>query len=149
MRPLLFFFPLLLAAVPVPQLSLEALVSQSGAIVEGQVVRSWSAMDSENRFIWTHYEIKVTSTLKGRVEASVIVAEPGGTLNGISLRVPGSTHYDVGEKVSAFLYRTPIGYWRTTNYGQGKFVIAADPLVQSAFRSRVSRIVVAQQDAGR
>src|SRR5947209_1168176 len=137
MRPILFFFPLLLGAAAIPRLSLQALVAQSGAIVEGQVVRSWAAMDSENRFIWTHYEIKVSNTLKGRPKASVVVSEPGGTLNGVSLLVPGSTHYDVGEKVSAFLYRTPIGYWRTTNYGQGKFPIPADP--------RVARIVAAER----
>ena len=147
MRPILFLFPLLLCAASPPHLSLEALVAQSAAIVEGQVVRAWAAMDSENRFIWTHYEIKVSSTLKGQADASVVIAEPGGTLNGVSLLVPGSTPYTVGEKVSVFLYRTPIGYWRTTNYGQGKFAISNDPRVHSAFRSQVARIVATQQEA--
>ena len=110
-------------------------------------MRAWAAMDSENRFIWTHYEIKVGSTLKGRAGTSVVIGEPGGTLNGVSLLVPGSTPYTVGEKVSVFLYRTPIGYWRTTNYGQGKFAISNDPRVHSAFRSQVARIVAAEQEA--
>lgn len=69
MRPILFLFPVLLCAASPPHLSLESLVAQSATIVEGQVVRAWSAMDSENRFTWTHYE------------------KPGGTLNGISLLV--------------------------------------------------------------
>jgi hypothetical protein len=122
---LLFLVPVLLSASSLPRLSLEDLARQSDTIVAGHVVRTWTAIDSENKFIWTHYEIKVGSTLKGRAQASVVVSEPGGTLNGVTLLVPGSTPYTVGEEVSVFLYRTPIGYLRTTNYGQGKFVIRA------------------------
>src|SRR5260370_24779610 len=99
MRPILFLFPVPLCAAPPPHLSLEALVAQSETIFEGQVARAWAAMDSENRFIWTHYEIKVSSTMKGQASASVVVGEPGGTLNGVSLLVPGSTPYSVREKV--------------------------------------------------
>ena len=146
MRPILFLFPVLLCAASPPHLSLEALVAQSATIVEGQVVRAWAAMDSENRFIWTHYEITVSSTLKGRADANVVIAEPGGTLNGISLLVPGSTPYTIGEKVSVFLYRTPIGYWRTTNYGQGKFAISNDARVHNTFRSQVARMVARRQE---
>jgi hypothetical protein len=120
-------FPTLLsAASSLPRLSLESLVQQSDAIVEGRVVRKWAAMDSENKFIWTHYEIKVNSTLKGEARRSIEIGEPGGVLNGRTLLVPGGTPYAVGEEVSVFLYRTPIGYLRTTNYGQGKFVVSAN-----------------------
>jgi hypothetical protein len=152
----LFLVPLLLSATSVPQLPLEALVSQSDAIVEGRVVRSWAAMDSENRFIWTHYEIKVGATLKGQAQPSVEIGEPGGTLNGVTLLVPGAAQYTVGEDVGVFLYRTPIGYLRTTNYGQGKFAISADGRIHtlagmswSDFRSRVAHIVAAQKEAHR
>jgi hypothetical protein len=122
----IYLFPFLLCAGSLPQLSVEELVAQSDTIVAGRVVRSWTAMDSENRFIWTHYEIKVGETLKGPAQASLVVGEPGGTLNGVTLLVPGATQYTVGEEVSVFLYRTPIGYLRTTNYGQGKFIFSAD-----------------------
>jgi hypothetical protein len=162
-----FLFPVLLCASSLPQLSVEELVSQSDTIVAGRIVRAWAAMDSENRFIWTHYEIKVGATLKGQAQDSVVVAEPGGTLNGVSLLVPSATHYTVGEEISVFLYRTPIGYLRTTNYGQGKFVIAPDHRLHarqpaagtsvatldgatwSDFQSRVARIVAAQKGARR
>jgi hypothetical protein len=152
----LFLVPVLLCASSLPQLSLEALVAQSDTIVAGHVVRTWAAMDSENRFIWTHYEIKVDSTLKGDAQASVVIGEPGGNLKGVSLLVPGSTPYTVGEEVSVFLYRTPIGYLRTTNYGQGKFVISADRRIPSLggmswidFRSRIVRIVASRQEVRR
>ena len=123
---LLVLFPILLCASSLPQLSMEELVAQSDTIVSGHVVRAWAAMDAENRFIWTHYEIKVGATLKGQIQASVVVGEPGGTLHGVTLLAPGATQYTVGEEVSVFLYRTPIGYLRTTNYGQGKFVFSPD-----------------------
>jgi hypothetical protein len=140
-----FVFPAFLSAIDgVPRLSLEDLVAHSDTIVEGQVVRTWTAMDSENRFIWTHYEIRVSNQLKGPAQTTVEIGEPGGTLNGVTLLVPGATPYKLGEPVSVFLYRTPIGYLRTTNYGQGKF-IPRDGVSRAAFRSRVARIVSAQQ----
>ena len=145
---LIFLFPLLLCASSLPQLSLEELASHSDRIVAGHVVRTWAAMDSENRFIWTHYEIKVGATLKGQAQGSVVVSEPGGALNGVTLLVPGSTPYTVGEEVSVFLYKTPIGYLRTTNYGQGKFLIS-DRTRWSDFRSRILRIVASQQEVRR
>src|ERR1700676_5412630 len=142
---ILFLVPLVLSASSIPRLSVEDLVRQSDTIVAGRVVRTWTAMDSENRFIWTHYEIKVGSTLKGHSQASVVLSEPGGTLNGVTLLVPGSTPYTVGEKVSVFLYRTPIGYLRTTNYGQGKFVIS-DGMSWRDFRSRHLGIMASRQE---
>src|SRR5579872_6918710 len=137
-------FPALCAASSLPRLSLESLTQQSDMIVEGRVVRKWAAMDSENKFIWTHYEIKVNSTLKGQARQSVEIAEPGGVLDGRTLLVQGATPYAIGEEVSVFLYRTPIGYLRTTNYGQGKFVVSAGSRANwSEFESRVARIVAA------
>lgn len=119
-------FPLFLSAGSVPRLSLAELVAQSDFILRGRVARAWAAMDSENRFIWTHYQVQVSSTLKGQQGAAIVIGEPGGTLNGMTLRVPGATEYAVGEDVTVFLYRTPIGYLRTTNYGEGKFTISTD-----------------------
>jgi hypothetical protein len=145
---ILFLFPILLSASEIPRLPLAELVKQSDTIVAGHVIRTWTAMDSENKFIWTHHEIKVGSTLKGRAQANVVVSEPGGALNGMSLLVPGSTPYTVGDEVSVFLYRTPIGYLRTTNYGQGKFVIS-DTKSWSDFQSRIVHIVAFHQGAHR
>src|SRR5260370_21097129 len=102
MRPILFLFPVLLCAASPPHLSLEALVAQSETIFEGQGVRAWAAMDSENRFIWTHYEIKVSSTIKGPAEPSVVVGEPRGPLNAVSLLLPGLTPYTNVAKATVF-----------------------------------------------
>ncbi|MEO7144239.1 MAG: hypothetical protein ABI165_12150 [Bryobacteraceae bacterium] len=156
---LLALFPSLLCAAGLaPPLSVDELVAQSDTIVRGKVIRSWGAMDSENRFIWTHYEVRVSTTLKGQPGATVVIGEPGGTLNGVTLLVPGATHYEAGEEVALFLYRTPIGYLRTTNYGQGKFTISTggrihgntgieslEGLRWAQFESRIARAVSAQK----
>jgi hypothetical protein len=166
------------AAAELPQLSLEDLARQSDAIVAGRVVRTWAAKDSEGRFVWTHHEMQVATTLKGAAQSTIDICEPGGTLNGMSVQIPGSTDFSVGEQVAVFLYRTPIGYLRTTNYGEGKFVVTPGQRVHvsgpinlsgvafasaasrpssgtrvqdlegmswSEFRTRVARIVLAQQ----
>lgn len=142
---ILFLIPILLSASSIPGLSLEELVAQSDTIVAGRVIRAWSAMDSENRFIWTHSEIKIATTLKGHSHSTVVVSEPGGTLNGMTLVVPGATPYTVGEEVTVFLYRAPIGYLRTTNYGQGKFAIS-DSVARSDFHSRIARLVASHRE---
>jgi hypothetical protein len=154
------------ADVP-PRLSLDQLTAQSDAIVAGRVTRSWADMDPENRFIWTHYEIQVRDTLKGAPHPTVVISEPGGVLNGLQLQVSGSTRFADGEEVAVFLYRTPIGYMRTTNYGQGKFTLAADGTVHvsrlahgtgveslegakwNVMRARVTHILTLQQAARR
>lgn len=114
-----------------PALSLCALVSQAEVIVSGTVVRSWTGWDVEHRFIWTHNEIKVSGTMKGKPQASITVSEPGGTVDGMAMQIPGGTAFMAGEHIHLFLYRTPLGYWRTVGYGQGKFTILDDGRVQA------------------
>jgi hypothetical protein len=152
----IFLFSALLCASSLPRLTVEELVSQSDTIVAGHVVRSWTAMDPENRFIWTHYEIRVGATLKGQPQPTVVIGEPGGTLNRVTLLVPGAARYTPGEEVGVFLYRTPIGYLRTTNYGQGKFAISADGHIPSLggiswtdLRSRIAHLVASPKEARR
>jgi hypothetical protein len=125
-----------------PHLSLDDLTAQSEMVVSGTVARSWADWDSEHRFIWTHYEVAISETWKGRANRIVIVSEPGGVLNGMGMNIPGSTPYKVGERVNVFLYRTPIGYMRTTNYGQGKFPVGAS---QSEFRTQVRQTIEKQK----
>jgi hypothetical protein len=110
-------------AAVVPRLSFDQLVATSEQIVHGRVERSWVAWDSSRRFIWTHYEVAVRDSVKGTAQARVIVSEPGGTLDGFTLAVPGAVRYTAGEEVVLFLHRTPIGYLRANGYEQGKFAV--------------------------
>jgi hypothetical protein len=107
------------AAAVVPRFSFEELVDTSERIVQGRVERSWVAWDRSRQFIWTHYEIAVSDMVKGAPSRTVIVSEPGGALDGMTLTVPGAPRYATGEEVVLFLHRTPIGYLRANGYEQG------------------------------
>lgn len=116
-------------AAVAPRLSLVSLIDRSPLIVEGRVIRSSVAWDPAHQYIWTHYDIAVTDSIRG-ANSGVTVSEPGGTLDGVNQRFGGSLHYDIGEHVVLFLFRTPVGYWRTTGGSQGKFAVAGGSRVR-------------------
>jgi hypothetical protein len=43
----------------------------------------------------------------------------------------GTLPFTVGEDAVLFLYRTPIGYWRTVGGPQGKFTVSAEGRVRA------------------
>lgn len=108
-------------ATSVPRLSFEELTDRSELVVSGQINRSWAEWDAEHKYIWTHYELKVSGTLKGTAGSSVVFSEPGGIVGETGMSVPGSAAYLAGEEVVIFLQRMPNGYLRTTGWSQGKF----------------------------
>jgi hypothetical protein len=108
-------------ATLVPRMSLEEVVDASESIVQGTIIRTWSAWDEGHKSIWTHYEIQVADKLKGSVPGSIVVSEPGGTVGETELQIAGTPQYEVGEEVVLFAERTPLGYLRTCGWGQGKF----------------------------
>jgi hypothetical protein len=138
--PLGLFAAGLCAAAVVPRYSVEQLVDTSERVVEGRVVRSWVAWDRARQFIWTHYEIAVSETIKGAPAPTVTVSEPGGALDGRTLVIPGVPQYTPGEEVVLFLHRTPIGYLRTNGYEQGRHRVrdrAASARLKARIRSRL------------
>jgi len=110
-------------ATSVPSLTFEELTDKSAFVLTGQVNRSWTAWDNEHKFIWTYYEIGVTSVQKGAPGPNVVVSEPGGVVGDRGMSIPGSVAYAPGDRVALFLQRMPNGYLRTTGWGQGKYVI--------------------------
>ena len=108
-----------LSATVVPSLTFEQMTDQSEVVVQGQVTRSWSDWDSEHKYIWTHYEIDVASTQKGRAGGTVVISEPGGAVGGKAMAIVGVVGYAPGEQIAVFLQRMPNGYLRTTGWGHG------------------------------
>jgi len=117
-----------LQATLVPRMSLEEVVDASESIVQGTVVRSWSAWDEGRKYIWTHYEIQVADRLKGNLPGTMVVSEPGGAVGETELQIAGTPQYEVGEEIVLFAERTPLGYLRTCGWGQGKFQVTRAPL---------------------
>jgi len=76
------------------------MASGSEFIVEATVLRSWAAWDAAHRFIWTHYELSVIECLKAPVasDRTIVVSEPGGTADGVTMLAEDATTYALGEK---------------------------------------------------
>ena len=108
-------------ATSVPRMSFEELTDHSELVVSGEITRTWSDWDSVHRFIWTHHELKVSSTQKGNAAATVVLSEPGGVVGGLGMSIAGSVVYQNGDQVVVFLERMPNGFMRTTGWGQGKY----------------------------
>lgn len=114
------------SATSVPGLSFEQLTDKSELVVAGQINRSWADWDTGHKYIWTHYELSVSSTLKGNPGATVIVSEPGGVVGLHGMSIAGTVGYNAGDQVLVFLQRMPNGYLRTTGWGQGKYLLDKD-----------------------
>ncbi len=118
-------------AVPasaLPRLTLAEMADGSEYIVEATVLRSWTAWDAPHRFIWTHHELSVSEWLKTPVasDRTIVVSEPGGTADGITMLADDATPYTSGEKVVVLAWPTTEGFLRAAGYGQGKFTITHD-----------------------
>ena len=143
----------LLHATLVPRMSIEQMIDDSELIVQGTVLRSWSDWDRARQFIWTHYELQVSDTMKGLPNVKLVVSEPGGIIGETAMQIAGAPRYQVGDEVVLFLNRTPIGYLRSCGWGQGKFgVIGRDggtgPVVRSAARGVSFVEAAVEQPAG-
>lgn len=118
------------------RLSVEQLVEGSSAVVHGRVVRSWAAWDANRTTIWTHYELAVEESWKGTPGRTVVVSEPGGSVDGVHMSVPGAPRYEEGEEVVVFTQPVPAGLLRTRGWSQGRLLVETAPASPSGKRVR-------------
>jgi hypothetical protein len=118
-------------ATTIPRLTFENLTDTSELIISGRVTQSWAAWDAEHKYIWTHYLLSVSETVKGAHASSVEFAEPGGSLANTAMNIAGTVTYSIGESVVVFLSRMPNGYLRTTGWAQGKYRLDENGRVHS------------------
>lgn len=124
-----------LRAAVVPGINFEPMVAQAERVVHGRVIDSTTG--SSGQYIWTHYRIEVLDTLKGSPLAQIVVSEPGGEWEGRRQELSGAVQFAPGEEVILFLYRTPVGYWRTLGYWQGKFEVTGPGAARSVHSNSV------------
>jgi len=97
------------------------LIKKSAAIVSGVII-SARAVEIEDGFIETEYEVALDEVLKGplRRHETLIVRSAGGQLGEEFTLVHSSAHFRVGDDVLLFLVRHRQA-WATTDMTLGKF----------------------------
>lgn len=146
------FFALKAGATSVPALTFEQLTDQSEIVVSGQVTRAWSDWDSAHKYIWTHYDLSVSSVQKNsaagvQAGSTVEISEPGGVAGIQGMNIAGAVGYQTGASVLVFLQRMPNGYLRTTGWGQGKYNIDSAGRIHPESATHALELVTAGKNA--
>lgn len=113
-------------ATTVRRMHLEDLVRESDWIVVARPLSSHSAWDADHRLIWTYTTVEVSDSLKGEAPRRLVVAELGGEVGDIGLRVSGTPRFQIGEESLLFLVRTASQKIRVLGLFQGKMEISVD-----------------------
>lgn len=127
-RPLPLLIVLLSAAIAVATtirpMSIEELTTSASLIVEGQATESWSSWNAQHSLIYTFTRVRVSKTLKGRADETVLVKQLGGSANGYTQKVAGVHPIQAGDEAVLFL--------RPSEARDGTMVIVG--LMQGNFR---------------
>src|SRR5207237_3056617 len=85
----------------------DQLILKAPVIVSGTILRS-NPVQIGNK-IWTETTLAVDHAFKGAATAEIVIREIGGQLDGRFTKIFGAPEYTPGERVLAFLTRTPRG----------------------------------------
>jgi hypothetical protein len=97
-------------------------------VVRGRVLNSSASFNGG--LIYTHYQVQVIESLKGRAGATVDVAVPGGVANGIRQAIAGAPRFQTGDDCVFFLWTGKAGITQIIGLTQGLFQVTgsgADP----------------------
>jgi len=106
------------------QLSLNDLITQSTAIVHGNVTGSSAAFNG--KIIYTHYTIQVSERFKGPAQTTIDVVVPGGTVGALRQSFSGTPNFTVGGDYVFFLWTSRAGLTQVMGLTQGLFSVAQD-----------------------
>lgn len=101
---------------------LAQLTRQSDVVVVGQVTRVGSRFTSDRQRIVTDTEIAVSQAVKGEVQKTIVVMQPGGEVGDLGQKVAGVALFTPGEEVVVFLERRGERYF-VVGLGQGKYKV--------------------------
>lgn len=76
--------------------------------------------------IATIAQLNIESVLKGTVEKSIRLVEPGGILTERAKLIPGSPRYEEGKRYLVFLRKNAEGEWATWGFQMGQFEVRTD-----------------------
>ncbi|MCA8953711.1 MAG: hypothetical protein KDE27_29640, partial [Planctomycetes bacterium] len=83
--------------------TLPELAREAQLIVIATVTDSRAEWLDDTGLIYTHCDLAVEATLKGKAPRDLRVSEPGGTVGTMTLAVPSMPRYATGSRVLIFL----------------------------------------------
>ncbi|MBI3071039.1 MAG: hypothetical protein HYY84_02825 [Deltaproteobacteria bacterium] len=105
--------------------TLKEMAKRADAIVVGAVTTRASqyGRDEHGTRIYTFTRIAIERTLKGKQLTDVVIRQWGGTVGGVTMKVPGNAEFTVGERVVLFLRAGRGGVFHLPNLAASKFSI--------------------------
>ena len=97
-------------------MDLEELTTRASAVVTGTVESAWSY--ERDGLIWTRVGLDIDDSLLGTTSRHISLEVIGGTVDGVSLTVPGAPQFEVGGDVLLFLDGDQL-----VGFGQGAFAL--------------------------
>src|ERR1044072_2489673 len=120
-------------------LSDDQLIATSRVILLGEVQSVKAQWDLNHENINTYVKVKISQTLKGRLQNDAIVFKQlGGTVGEDSTVIFGAPEYEAGQRVLLFLDTTHEGTLRVAQLFQGKYDVTSDARTGAA---RIKRTV--------
>jgi hypothetical protein len=135
-----------LPAATLERLSLNDLILGSTAIVRARVTSSYAAFSGP--IIYTHYQIRVSETLKGFSAGSVEFVVQGGVANNLRQTFPGVPQFSVGDEYVFFLWTGKSGLTQIMGLTQGLFSVAQDGSADPATTRSSSHEVMLEHGTG-
>lgn len=128
-------------AVTLRQLSMDELIAQSTAIVQGRVLGSYTTL--LNGEVYTHVKVQVSSRWKG-VSADVAdIVFPGGAAGRVRQSIPGVPRLQEGQQYVLYLWTNRAGLTFVTGFQQGIFSVSQGADGQAMVqRSSVSEMML-------
>jgi hypothetical protein len=139
----------LLAPLPsatLERLSLNQMILASTAIVRAKVTSSYAAFSGP--IIYTHYQIRVSETLKGSSAGAVEFVVQGGVANNLRQTFSGVPQFSVGDEYVFFLWTGKRGVTQIMGLTQGLFSVAQDGSANPTTTRSANHEVMLQRGTG-
>lgn len=104
----------------------KALVRDSEAVVQGEVISVNSFWDKSGRVVISEAVIRVEDTLYGNVPSVVVVRTFGGKVGNFVVEAHGFPKFQKNERVLLYLETEKDGAMKVAGYQQGQFRVVKD-----------------------
>ena len=104
-------------------LSDQELVTQSDAIVVGEVLETFSYWNDEHTMIFTEAVVNVQRVVTGDAPALINVRTAGGVVGSYKVEASGFPTFRKGQRQVLFVHRSAAGALELTGYRQGQYYV--------------------------